>query len=288
MKAISIYHLLSISIILLIFGCNDENNTPIDKTSEPIIVNVAKVVSNGNQNSLIVSGSIQSANSATLSTRTMGYVDKIHVNVGDKVTKGQLLLSVNSNDLKAKKAQVNAAILEATAAFNNAKKDYERFKSLFEKNSASQKELDDMTSRYNMAKARLQAAEEMKNEVDAQFAYTNIRAPFNGIVASKLVEVGTLANPGMPLLLVESPNNFEVVAKIPESVISAVKTGMKVNIQVSSIETTFKGRIKDVSSSSVLSGGQYLTTIEIMDSSNAIRSGMFASVQFPKITSSNS
>lgn len=287
MKTNFIYHIFSLFAAVLFLGCKSDNASAVKNTSEPINVQVAKVAANDEQNALDVSGTIEAANSATLSTRIMGYVDKIHVNVGDKVSKGQLLISLNSSDLIAKRAQVKAGILEATAAFNNAKKDYKRFKALFEKNSASQKELDDMTARFNMAQARLQSAEEMKNEVDAQFAYTNIRAPFNGVVASKLIEIGALANPGMPLLLVESPNNFEVMAKIPESFIASVKTGMEVDITIASIGSSFKGEVKEISSSSALSGGQYIATLNLVEPSEKIRSGMFASITFPQIITKN-
>ncbi len=59
------------------------------------------------------------------------------------------------------------------------KKDYDRFVNLFAQQSASQKELDDITARYEMAKAGLEAAREMRNEVLAQFSYSNITAPFS-------------------------------------------------------------------------------------------------------------
>lgn len=52
----------------------------------------------------------------------MGFVTKVYVNVGQKVTKGQLLLAINNADLQAKRAQINAGIIEATAAFTNAEK----------------------------------------------------------------------------------------------------------------------------------------------------------------------
>jgi RND family efflux transporter MFP subunit len=288
MKTNFIYHIFSLTAAVLFLGCKSDSPSAVENTSEPINVEVAKVVANDEQNALVVSGTIEAVNSATLSTRIMGYVDQIHVKVGDEVSKGQLLISLNSSDLTAKRAQVKAGILEATAAFNNAKKDYDRFKSLFEKNSASQKELDDITARFNMAKARLQSAEEMKNEIDAQFAYTNIRAPFNGIVASKFIEIGALANPGMPLLLVESPNNFEVKAKIPESTIANIKTGMEVNISIASIGSSFKGQVKEISSSSALSGGQYIATLNLVNPSENIRSGMFASITFPQINTRDS
>ena len=67
------------------------------------------------------------------------------------------------------------------------RKDYNRFENLFANNSASQKEMDDMTANYEMAKASLEAANQMKNEINAQFAYSNITAPFSGTVTSKNV-----------------------------------------------------------------------------------------------------
>ena len=63
-----------------------------------------------------------------------------------RYTNGQLLLSINNADVSAKLAQVNAGITEAQAAFTNAEKDYNRYTALFQENSASQKELDDMTA----------------------------------------------------------------------------------------------------------------------------------------------
>lgn len=106
---------------------NETNNIP------PIPVTIQTVDATSNNPFLTVSGKIQSVNSADLSTRMMGFVHKIHVKVGEKVKKGQLLISINNTDLQAKLAQVNAGILEATAAYNNAKKDYERFQNLLQK-----------------------------------------------------------------------------------------------------------------------------------------------------------
>ena len=88
----------------------------------------------------------------------MGYVTKVHVKTGQKVGAGQLLVSINSSDLEAKKAQVDASILQATAAYNNAKKDYDRFVNLFAQQSASQKELEQLQAvfEYNFTKQYLQ------------------------------------------------------------------------------------------------------------------------------------
>jgi RND family efflux transporter MFP subunit len=277
----NIYKIVAFSIALLAVSCGSEDKKALADNSPAISVNVNQVMANSNSPFLSVSGKIQAVNSADLSTRIMGYVDKVHVNVGDRVSKGQLLVSLNNSDLQAKRAQINAGITEATVAFNNAEKDYNRFKNLFADNSASQKELDDITANYEMAKARLESAKQMKNEINAQFAYSNITAPFSGIVTSKTIEIGDMANPGMPLISIEIPGNFEVMAMVPETEISEIKEGSAVDVLVKSINKTIKGEVAEVSTSSKNTGGQYLVKVDLKKTDAAILSGMFATVQFP-------
>ncbi|MBT8309847.1 MAG: efflux RND transporter periplasmic adaptor subunit [Bacteroidia bacterium] len=274
-------YILTVIATLLITGCGSEDKKVAVSASPAIIVKVNPVTTNNNNPFLSVSGKIQSVNSAELSTRMMGFVSKVHVNVGDKVRKGQLLVSINNTDLQAKRAQVNASITEAAAAFENAQKDYNRFKNLFADNSATQKELDDMTAHFEMAKARLEAANQLKNEINAQFAYSNITAPFSGVITGKTVKQGDMANPGMPLISIESPGNFEVLAMVPESEISQIKKGTQVDVVVKSIDKTLKGKISEVSTSAKNTGGQYLVKVNLDKTDANILSGMFVTVQFP-------
>ncbi|WP_396600357.1 efflux RND transporter periplasmic adaptor subunit [Algibacter sp. R77976] len=276
-----IYLITLITASLFITSCGSEDKNTIADNSPAIAVKTSQVEANGNSPFLSASGKIQATNSADLSTRMMGYVNKVYVNVGDKVRKGQLLVSINNADLQAKRAQVNAGITEATAAFNNAQKDYNRYKNLFADNSASQKEMDDMTANFEMAKARLESANQMKNEINAQFTYSNITAPFSGIITSKNVEAGNMANPGMPLISVETPGSFEVMAMVPESEISQIKKGSSVNVLVKSINQTIKGKVTEVSTSAKNTGGQYLVKIDLDKTEAKILSGMFTTVQFP-------
>ena len=275
------YTILTLLVTLILASCGSEDKTNVADNSPAIAVKVNQVEANGNSPFLSASGKIQAKNSADLSTRMMGYVNKVHVNVGDQVRKGQLLVSINNADLQAKKAQVNAGITEATAAFNNAQKDYNRFKNLFASNSASQKEMDDITANFEMAKARLEAANQMKNEINAQFTYSNISAPFNGIITGKNIKVGDMANPGMPLISIETPGVFEVIAMVPETEISSIKTGITVDVLVKSINKSLKGKVTEVSTSAKNTGGQYLVKIDLDETESNILSGMFATVQFP-------
>ncbi len=277
----SLYTSLFFLGVLSLASCGNASEEKNIDNTPAVSVTVSSVAAENNSPFLTASGKIEAANSATLSTRMMGFVDKVHVNVGDKVAKGQLLVSINNSDLSAKQAQTSAGITEAQAAFNNAEKDYQRFQNLFAENSASQKELDDQRARFEMAKARLEGAKQMKNEVQSQFAYVNLRAPFSGVVTNKFIEAGDMANPGVPLISVEGPGNFEVTASVPESEISKIKSGSEVQVIVKSSDKTLAGTVTEVSTSAKNTGGQYLVKV-VLDKTDAdILSGMYATVQFP-------
>ncbi|WP_242158308.1 efflux RND transporter periplasmic adaptor subunit [Aestuariivivens sediminis] len=276
-----IYLPIICTAILLLNSCGEEIKTNNSDDSHAVPVIVSQATSRGNQSFLTVSGKIQAKNTADLSTKMMGFIQSVPVHIGEKVQKGQLLVRINNTDLQAKKAQVNANIAEARASFNNAQKDYERFKNLFSDQSASQKELDDMTARFEMAKARLDAAEQMKNEIDAQFAYTNITAPFSGVVTHKTVEKGDMANPGQLLISIENPEDFEVIAMVPETEISQINKGTAVEVLVKSINKTLTGKVSELSSSARNTGGQYMAKIDLDKSEAHTLSGMFATVVFP-------
>ncbi|MCK0160981.1 efflux RND transporter periplasmic adaptor subunit [Allomuricauda sp. F6463D] len=280
MKNTTIYKsfMLAVSLGFVLMGCGGNEKQAVS-TAEAVPVTVADVDTGDSSTILAGSGQITAVNSTSLSTRMMGYVESLPVKIGQKVRKGDLLISINNVDLRAKKAQVEASIMEATAAFNNAKKDYERFQNLFNETSASQKELDDMTSRYEMAKARLEAANQMKNEVNSQFAYANIRAPFNGVVTNTYIDEGDMANPGVPLVSVEAPGKFEVVAKVAENNISSIKEGTKAQIQVKAIDTILTGKVSELSASAQNTGGQYLMKVLLDETEAKILSGMYATVR---------
>ena len=239
--------ILMLSAVLFI-SCGKNKKEVIN--NEPAIpVKVSGITGDTNNSTITASGKIEAENSANVSTRMMGYVTKVHVKVGQKVSAGQLLVSVNSTDLQAKKAQVEASILQATAGYNNAKKDYDRFVALFAQQSASQKELDDMTSRYEMAKAGLEGAKQMRNEVMAQFSYSNITAPFSGEVTNTFVKEGDMANPGMPLVSIEGASHMQVTTMVSESDITSIKNGINVKVLVKSTNQQLAGKVVEVSGS---------------------------------------
>jgi len=275
----NITKLLAIATLLFLASCGEETKTTVD--NRPTVNVKVSTPSSENGNFITASGKIEAVQNANISTRMMGYVNNVPVKVGDKVSKGQLLISINSADISAQKGQVDASIIEASAALKSAERDFNRYTALFADNSASQKEMDDMTTNYDMAKARVEAAKQMKNQVNAQLSYSNITAPFSGVVTGKYINKGDMANPGMPLLSIETPGKFQVMAMVSESQITKISEGIKVNVQVKSINQIITGVVTEVSSSTKNTGGQYLVKIKLDKTAVKLLSGMFTSVHFP-------
>jgi RND family efflux transporter MFP subunit len=273
-----IQSILLLAGIALLGACAGKENSSTEKvTAVPVTV---ASPSHQSSDHVIASGQIASKETAIISTRVMGFVTGFKVKVGDAVKKGQLLATISNADILAKRAQAQAMLTEAEAALKDAKKDYERFEELYKQKSASTKEFENATLHYNSIKAKAEAAQQMKNEADAMLTYTNLTAPFSGVVTQRNVDEGSMANPGMPILMVEQSGLYEVRASVSEADIARVKSGSTADLEIPSIGKKLAGKITEVSSSSQYSGGQYLIRISI-PTDPSLLSGMYVHVSIP-------
>lgn len=264
-----------------IVSCSDEKKKTDIDNPERISVTIGKA-SSGGQQTILASGQIESAQTANISTRMMGRITNIFVKVGDKVNKGQVLATISDEDFRAKKLQADAMIAETEAAFISAQKDYDRFNNLYKQQSATAKELDNVTLQYNAAKARVNAAKQAKNEVNAMLSYSTLSAPFSGVVTQKLAEAGSISNPGMPLLTIEQSGILQVSATVAESDISNLRLGDTALIEVKSTGNIFRGKIIQINPSSQFTGGQYIIKVNIPEAAKSnLYSGMFVSIAIP-------
>ncbi|KMQ70563.1 efflux RND transporter periplasmic adaptor subunit [Chryseobacterium koreense] len=268
-----------LSAIAFLASCSSDQNE-IKASSKPIEVMLSKSTTTDELGFAGASGKLVAKNSVNVSTRMMGYITGMKAEIGDFVKAGQPLVSINNTDIQAKGGQTDAQIAQAQANFNLAQKDFQRFQNLYNNQSASQKELDDMRARYEMAKANLDGARMMKNEVNSQYRYTNITAPISGVVTAKYASQGDLANPGMPILTIESSGNLQAQVLVSEQDITMIKTGMAVKVLMKSTNTEVVGNVAEVSLSSTNTGGQYLVKINMPQSDDYLP-GMFVNVVFP-------
>jgi RND family efflux transporter MFP subunit len=268
-------------------SCNNKPATGQAPTMQDSVITVTVATAGGNTagGAITASGQVEALQTANISTRVMGYITKVYVKVGDAVNQGQLLFTVNSTDIQAKRAQTEAAIAQAEAAYSNAQKDYDRYTALYKQQSASAKELDNITLQYNSAKAAVEAAKQMRNEVNAQLQYTSVTAPFAGLVTQKLMDAGNMATPGMPVLAIEQQGSLQVSASIPETQVTGIKQGGEALVNIKSINKTVKGSITQISPSSQFTGGQYIIKISLPGGGDkGLYAGMYVNVSIPSAT----
>ena len=268
------------SVVFLLNACSSEESKMSIDNEKPIFVKTSAITTGASSNGFTVTGQIEAAHTTNVSTRIMGYITKVYVKAGDKVKAGQLLFTVNSNDIQAKQSQVDAMLKQAEAAFHVAQKDFDRYSALYKQNSASAKELEQITMQYQSAKAGIEAAKGMQHEVKSQLTYANVVAPFSGVVTQKLADEGSLASPGMPILTIEQGGSLQVSAMVPETEIASLKVGDVANVDVDAANIQFQSKLIQINPSSQFTGGQYIIKLSIPTSdANKLMAGMYAQIK---------
>ncbi|MEW6348358.1 MAG: efflux RND transporter periplasmic adaptor subunit [Thermodesulfobacteriota bacterium] len=193
-----------------------------------------------------VSGSVSSREMARVASRISGNIVDVKADAGNSVKKGQVIVRIDSKEMTERVAQAGAALESAKADLSKARKDFDRFKALFEKESVSQKAFDDAKAGLDIAQGaenRVQAAYE---EARTQLSYTEVVSPFDGVVAERFVNVGDLAAPGTPLMSIFMPGQAELVASAGEQYASFLKTDTPVKVEIPSVELKEDTKIREV------------------------------------------
>ncbi|WP_098413753.1 efflux RND transporter periplasmic adaptor subunit [Vibrio sp. ES.051] len=187
----------------LLVGCGEQTNTQTDTpVIQPALI---EVVSPQRASDLVFNGVVRASQRADLAFRIGGLLTEIKVDEGDSVKKGQLLATLDDRDA------INT-LASAQLELQNTEQEYQRSKAIFDKTQAiSKSELDAMTTRYNLAKNRV---EDAKRKVE----YTQLFAPFDGVIGDKKIENYGQIQANQPLLTLQDVTDLEVVIDIPDKV----------------------------------------------------------------------
>lgn len=265
--------------LVLFQGCEEKQASMEDETAVPVTLATAQTMQAGDLQTF--AGNVESDNQASLSTIVMGTVEDLPVSVGQEVRRGDVLAQIKDDQIRAKKMQLEANMVQAKANLRNTEKNYERIKNLYAEESATSKELDDMSTMYDVAKANVEALEASLSEVNEMLEYTVIRAPFDGIVSHKFVSEGDMAAPGHPLLSIADPGSIKITANVPERWIGRISEGDTVSVAVSAagIESTH-AVLTAVSNAADPMSRQYAIEAKLLDENIAgsLKTGMFAEI----------
>lgn len=176
-------------------------------------------------------GTVIPAEYIRVASRMSGYVEDIKVHVGQSVTKGELLLTVNPVQVAAGVRQARAQEAKARAALDTARKNYERFKALYAAGAIPKERYEQVQLGYTAAKSDYQAARAAVAQAESQIGYAEVRAPFAGVIFSKKVSNGQLVGPGKELMVLYNPKQLQVDVQVPDSAFYALKPAEKVPVE---------------------------------------------------------
>ena len=180
----------------------------------------------------LLDGTVEAVNQATVSAQTAGRIETISFDVNDYVTAGSVIIRIRSTEQVASLTQAQAALKEATAREAEAQVRYQRINDMYQRRVVAKATLDEASTARDSAVARLIAARAGLDAAREGVAYTEVRAPYSGVVTEKLVQVGELVSPGTPLMTGASLDALRVVAEVPQSVIEQVRKVRKAVVYV--------------------------------------------------------
>jgi len=260
-----------LALVWLAFSHRSTKEARIEK--EWIEAELSSVVSEQVPITREVTGTIISANDATLASRIQALVNEIRVKEGSRVKAGEILILLDDRDLRAQRDQ-------AEAELENAKLQLQRVKSLYAERSAAKQELDNAERIHKVSDAALRS-------IDAKLADTTIRAPFDGIITSKWIEVGELAAPGRPLLRIENPLQFQLEVTVAESDVSQLRVGQSVGVKLDAMgDTDFTARLSQILPAADPSTHSFIVKTDLA-MMRGVRSGLFGRMIFPVGTRSS-
>ncbi|PTY00655.1 efflux RND transporter periplasmic adaptor subunit [Opitutus sp. ER46] len=262
--------LSSLTLTAALVGCSRHEPAQATKASLPAArVQLAAVRAESLPDETEVTGTVRPLQRAQLAAKIMGAIEEFPVTLGQSVKRGDLLLRISA-------AEIAARVAQAQSQLNAARRDLERERSLLTKGASTTDMVRGLEDRFAGAEAMVREAETMRG-------YTEIRAPFDGVIARKLANAGDLAAPGLPLLELEGTATFVVEVAIPDSLAGALKPDAVLSIAIPADNTRFDGRIAEISSAADPLAHAVFAKVTV-PAGIAVRSGQFARVAVPGAT----
>ena len=270
---------------------------------------------------VILGGSVIPLKEVTLAAQIPGRIVSISGEEGDEFNAGTVLVSINDDDLQAKRAAAEAQVTSAQNAMQNAQVQYNRelwnpriynprpmagmgmpsmFDGFFNEsndsgfvpgggtgNKSIERHADLVTQGTQVASARSQvtAAESNLRAINAKLRDTKAIAPFDGVIMQKMVEIGDTVQPGQPLIIFSYSKFLRIQAEVPARLMPGLRKGMIVRAKLDVGDTQINARVAQISP--IADSKQHTVTVKF-DLPEGVPGGpgMYAEVMIPDISAS--
>jgi membrane fusion protein (multidrug efflux system) len=188
------------------------------------------------------------AHTVMLAPKVSGFVKAVHVDEGQKVKRGELLIEIDDRDYVNAVNERRGELTSISARKADAEKNYHRLAELYKQGAVSQQQYDSISSQYSELRAKFEATSAEVSQAELNLENTKIKAPSDGFIAKKSVENGQLAGVGVPLLGFVDAEERWITANFKETELDDIQIGKAVDVSVDAVSTkSFKGRVESIS-----------------------------------------
>ncbi len=289
---------LILTAAVLLAGCGEKVAPGASRVERQVVsgVSIAPVLPVRVDEFYEAVGTVKAGQVSHVASRLIGAVTSLLVKEGDRVEKGQLLLTIDDRDVVEKVAAATARLQESIKALEAAKRHrelgdvtYGRYKKMYDERAISQQELDQFATRQQVAGLEYERAQEMQKQAAAGLAeakvylgFTRISAPVTGLVTEKRTEVGSMAVPGVSLLTVENTESFNAEISVDESLASKFKVGTPVRVDIESLNRQWTGKVAQILPTVDQQSRTFIVKVSL--SGPGLKTGLYAKIKIPQGT----
>jgi RND family efflux transporter MFP subunit len=224
-------------------------------------------------------GTVVARDTARISTRIAGFVEKVLVKEGDRVKKGQLLMVIDPKYLIAQRESLKHQIAATEAQAWAAKRTYDRLLALKKVNAVTQQQLDMAKAQYEALENAVKSLKAALKAVENNLKYAEIRAPFGGIVSVKPVNEGDFVGPGSFLIAIDRPP-YDAMVFLPERFFGHIRVGQTLRVDVNG--KTVEGTVRVVAPQVDPASRSFMVKVSLPEGCKVV-SGKSLYVEVPEV-----
>lgn len=218
--------------------------------------------------------------SAKIGAKIMSTVTAVRADTGDRVKKGDVVIQLDDAEFMANVKLAEGHLADAKAVAKNAKKQFERIGNLKKEGSATERALDDAHMAYERANAGVTIAKAELAKAKIYAEYTMLKAPFDGVVDDRQIELGELTQPGVPLFMITNDTDLRFETTVKESDINKVTIGAPVSVLIDALPNQeFSGTVAHIVSSGDVTSHSFIVRIDLQHDPD-IKIGMYGKARW--------
>lgn len=270
-------------------GCGHEE--PYEKPRTPVRVETLGLTPGSA--SLRYSAAIMPTQTVPVAFKVPGYIEEIVtvrdagggariLQEGDRVTRGQTLARLRTDDFTVKVNQARSQQAEVEAALAQARQAYERAAALYEKKSLTRGDYDAAKAAYESVQARQDGVKALVAEASNALADSALKSPIDGTIIKRMIEVGSLVGPGTPGFVVADTGTLKVLFGAPDPVVRRLRRGQPLAITTETYPNErFPGRITSLAPAADPGSLVFDVEVTVPNKDGRLKPGMVASLEIP-------